>query len=147
MKMDRLTERMGSEPILSVKRTVTIDTMLSFDGHREGTCKQTLTVGCAPSAAVAVSGGRGECPCGVYPGKGCAQGYLPGEGEGVCLGVSTWASFCLGRCLSRGCLPSGVCLGGWPKGGCLPRGLYTSPVDRMTDAVKSLPFCNYCCRR
>ena len=45
---DRLTVRIGSVPILSVKRSVSIDTMLNFDGdgdgHRDGdgTCKQAL---------------------------------------------------------------------------------------------------------
>ena len=70
-----LTDRRGS-----VEQSVTIDTMLNFDGHREATCIQTLIVGCVPSAAVAVSRG---VPRGVS-----AQGYLPWEGEGVCLGVS-----------------------------------------------------------
>ena len=43
-------DRMGSVPILPVKWTVTIGTMLNFDGdgdgHRDGdgTCKQTLKV-------------------------------------------------------------------------------------------------------
>ena len=45
---DRLTVRIGSVPILSVKRSVSIDTMLNFDGDgdghrdRDGTCKQAL---------------------------------------------------------------------------------------------------------
>ena len=40
-------DRLGSEPILSVKQSVSIDTMLNFDGDRDGdgTCKQTLTDG------------------------------------------------------------------------------------------------------
>ena len=48
MVMDHLTDRLGSEPILSVKRTVTIDTMIQFDGDidghgdGDGTCKQAL---------------------------------------------------------------------------------------------------------
>ena len=33
---------LGSEPSLSVKRSVTIDTMLNFDG--DGTCKQTFMI-------------------------------------------------------------------------------------------------------
>ena len=41
-----VTVRMGSVPILPVKRTVTIGTILKFDsdgdGHGDGTCKQTL---------------------------------------------------------------------------------------------------------
>ena len=44
--MDRLMGRMGTEPILSVKQSVSIGTMLNFDGdgdgHGDGTCKQTL---------------------------------------------------------------------------------------------------------
>ena len=46
MEMDRLMDRMGSVPILPIKRTVTIGVMLYFDGDRDGdgdgTCKQTL---------------------------------------------------------------------------------------------------------
>ena len=44
----RLMFRMGTEPILSVKRSVSIDTMINFDGDRDGyldgdgTCKQAL---------------------------------------------------------------------------------------------------------
>ena len=38
---------MGSEPNVSVKRSVSIGTMLNFDGdtdgHGDGMCKQTLT--------------------------------------------------------------------------------------------------------
>ena len=43
-----LMGRMGTEPILSVKRSVSIDTMINFDGDEEGhgdgdgTCKQAL---------------------------------------------------------------------------------------------------------
>ena len=43
-----LMGRMGTEPILSVKRSISIDTMLNFDGDRDGdgdgdgTCKQAL---------------------------------------------------------------------------------------------------------
>ena len=39
--------RMGLEPILSVKRSVSIDTMIKFDGDvdRDGMCKQALKVG------------------------------------------------------------------------------------------------------
>ena len=46
--MGRLTDRMGSEPILSVKRSLSIGTMLNFDsdcdghGDGDGTCKQAL---------------------------------------------------------------------------------------------------------
>ena len=38
---------MGSVPILSVKRSVSIGTMINFDGHGggDGTCKQALTTG------------------------------------------------------------------------------------------------------
>ena len=48
METDRLTDRLGSERILSVKRTITIHTMLNFDGdldgHGDGICKQTLRI-------------------------------------------------------------------------------------------------------
>ena len=43
-----LTHRMVSRPILSLKRSVTIDTMLNFDGdddeHGDGTCKQAFKI-------------------------------------------------------------------------------------------------------
>ena len=45
-----LTGRMGTEPILSIKRTVFIDKMINFGGDRErrgdgdGTCKQAFAV-------------------------------------------------------------------------------------------------------
>ena len=48
MVMVHLTGRMGREPILSIKWSVSIDTMINFDGDRnghrdgDGTCKQTL---------------------------------------------------------------------------------------------------------
>ena len=44
IEMDRLMDRMGSVPILPVKRTITIDTMLYFDGdgHGDSTCKQAF---------------------------------------------------------------------------------------------------------
>ena len=35
---------MGSLPILSVKQSVSIDTMTNFDGDGDGACKQALTV-------------------------------------------------------------------------------------------------------
>ena len=44
----RLMGRMGTEPILSIKQSVSIDTMINFDGDRDGhgygdgTCKQAL---------------------------------------------------------------------------------------------------------
>ena len=50
MEMVRLTDRMGTEPILSVKRSVSIDTIVNFDGggdgHRDGdgTCKQAFSL-------------------------------------------------------------------------------------------------------
>ena len=41
---DTLTERMGVKPILPIKVSATIDTMLNFDvdvdGHGDVTCKQ-----------------------------------------------------------------------------------------------------------
>ena len=43
-----MTVRMGLEPILSVNRSVSIDTMMKFDGdidgHGDGICKQAFTV-------------------------------------------------------------------------------------------------------
>ena len=44
METVRLIDRMGTEPILSIKWTVSIDTMINFDGngHGDGTCKQAL---------------------------------------------------------------------------------------------------------
>ena len=47
MVTDHLTERMGSLPSLPVKRSISIDTMLNFDGdghghgHGDNTCKQS----------------------------------------------------------------------------------------------------------
>ena len=47
--MDRLTERMGSVPNLTITWSVSIGTMLNFDGdgdghsNGDGTCKQALT--------------------------------------------------------------------------------------------------------
>ena len=49
--MDSLPDRMGVQPILSVKVSVIIDTMLSFDGDFDEqsddgtTCKQTCIQG------------------------------------------------------------------------------------------------------
>ena len=45
MEMDRLMDRMGSVPILSIKQTISISTMLYFDndGDGDGTCKQAFT--------------------------------------------------------------------------------------------------------
>ena len=47
METDRWTNRMGTEPMLPIKWTVTISTMLYFDGdghgHGDGTCKQVIT--------------------------------------------------------------------------------------------------------
>ena len=41
-----VTDRIGSRAILSIKQSVTIDTMLNFDGdsdgHGDGKCKETL---------------------------------------------------------------------------------------------------------
>ena len=39
-------DRMGSVPILSIRRSVSINTMLNFDrsGDEDGTCKQALKV-------------------------------------------------------------------------------------------------------
>ena len=40
-----LTGRMGTEPILSIKRSISIETMLNFDGDGDGdgNCKHALT--------------------------------------------------------------------------------------------------------
>ena len=47
METDRFMEGMGSVPILPVKRSVSIGTMLKFDGDgdgdEDGTCKRTLS--------------------------------------------------------------------------------------------------------
>ena len=49
METDRFMEGMGSVPILPFKRSVSISTMLKFDGDgdgdgdRDGTCKRTLS--------------------------------------------------------------------------------------------------------
>ena len=42
----RLMDRLGAEPILSVRQSVSIDTMIHFDGDGDGdgTCKQALTL-------------------------------------------------------------------------------------------------------
>ena len=46
METDCLMGRMGTEPILSVKWSVSIGIMVNFDGdgdgYGDGTCKQTL---------------------------------------------------------------------------------------------------------
>ena len=43
-----VTDRLSSIPILSIKQSVSIDTMVNFfgnsDGHWDGTCKQALTI-------------------------------------------------------------------------------------------------------
>ena len=44
MVTDRLTERMGSVPNLSIKRSVSIGTMINFDRDGDGTCKQTFQI-------------------------------------------------------------------------------------------------------
>ena len=49
METVHLTDRMGTEPILSVKQFISIDTMINFDcdgnghGDGDGTCKQAFT--------------------------------------------------------------------------------------------------------
>ena len=44
METDRLTDRMGTESILPIKRSISIDTMITFDGDGDGggTCKQAF---------------------------------------------------------------------------------------------------------
>ena len=50
METDRLMGRMDTEPILSVKRSFSIDTMVNFDGDgdrhgdRDSMCKQAFTI-------------------------------------------------------------------------------------------------------
>ena len=43
-----VTDRLSSIPILPIKQSVSIDTMINFDGngdgHGDGTCKQALTI-------------------------------------------------------------------------------------------------------
>ena len=52
MEMDHLMSKMGTEPILPLKQSVSIDTMVNFDGHGDGggdgdgKCKQTLILQC-----------------------------------------------------------------------------------------------------
>ena len=57
---DRLTGRMGSEPILSIKWSVSMYTMIKFDGDEDGdgngTCKQTLIPVVCPIQLFYVSG-------------------------------------------------------------------------------------------
>ena len=49
MVMVHVTGRMGAEPILSIKRSISIDTMINFDsdgdghGDVDGMCKQAFT--------------------------------------------------------------------------------------------------------
>ena len=42
----RLTAKMGVEPILPIRRAVTISTMIKFDGDGVGTCKHTFSGVC-----------------------------------------------------------------------------------------------------
>ena len=50
MVVVHLTGRMGTEPILSIKRSISIDAMINFDGDGDrhgdgdGTCKQALSI-------------------------------------------------------------------------------------------------------
>ena len=44
MVMARLTGKMGSTPILPVRRAATIDTMIKLEGDGVGTCKQAFSV-------------------------------------------------------------------------------------------------------
>ena len=39
MVIVHLTVRMGSEPSLSIKRSISVDTMINFDRDGNGTCK------------------------------------------------------------------------------------------------------------
>ena len=54
MVMDCLIEKMGSAPNLSVKWTISIDTMLNYDGDQhghgdgDGTCKQAFRLAATP---------------------------------------------------------------------------------------------------
>ena len=42
METDVLTDRMVSEPNLSVRQSITIHIMVNFEGDGHGTCKQAL---------------------------------------------------------------------------------------------------------
>ena len=44
MVTDHLMDHLGSQPIVSVKRSVSIGTMLNFDGDSDGTCKQAWSL-------------------------------------------------------------------------------------------------------
>ena len=46
MATDHLMDRMGSTPTLCFKRSITISTMINFngEGHRDGTCEQNFTL-------------------------------------------------------------------------------------------------------
>ena len=95
------------------------------------------SVGCIPSAAVAIWGG-GSAYGGVCPWGGSAHGEVSAHGRGACLGGG----------LPRGrCLPRGVCLGGvCPGGVCLGGVCQIPPLFLWTEwqtSVKILPFHNY----
>ena len=52
---------MGSVPNLSVKWSVSIDTMINFDGDGDGTCKQALKVSITIGIMLDFDGhGRGD---------------------------------------------------------------------------------------
>ena len=53
-------DRMGCEPNLTVKRSVSIGTMLNFDGDNGGTCKQALTVWYCRNATVGERGATAD---------------------------------------------------------------------------------------
>ena len=56
---DRLTGKLGTEPILPVRQSVSIDTMINFDGDgdRDGTCKGLLTPNDSVSFTVMLTDG------------------------------------------------------------------------------------------
>ena len=90
MVMVHLTGRMGTEPILSIKRSVSIDTMINFDsdgdghGDGDGTCKQASKGAC--TLRFHVQGGGGVCQ---WAGLGVALysevQYIMGNGHMVAL--------------------------------------------------------------
>ena len=120
------------------------------------TQQECIPVGCVPSAAAAISWGRGVLPGGVcfsgglcFLGRGCVSqgGVLPGgcasEGYVLPRGCAPWG----GGCASQG--------GVLPRGDVLPRGWWcasrggvvsqhalrqTPPVNRMTDRCKNITF-------
>ena len=103
--------------------------------------KECISVGCVPSAAVAVSRGvSASWGVSASRGWGCllprasASGGMSASGGCVCLvwGVSAWSGGCLPG-LGR-CLPGTGGVSAWSGGGGIPACTETDPpVNRMTD--------------